>query len=926
MKPLHRPKIAAFLVTVFSLILAISLSIGETIARAETPPQISNQVYDPDNKLGSASAKVTEELSSLAEDGLEIYVAFPQDYGLLTPTDWNLKALQNTGAAANAYIVSIIADYPNQTVYLASGNDYAQLDQDRISALAQTYLEPLLNQQKYGDAVVAFAQALAKEAPEGANGSKISPWAMVVILTLLVLVVYIFARLFKIRRQLRANRLPKAPTAVPADSTPLPSSTLNNSFEDEAATSQGPQTASVLDSTPVLDLAPELSSAYSHAQPSSLTGASNQVDSKLKDKSAPDTTTPATSAEQPRHTSSPIPSLPVQSTQSSGPDTLTFTDTVPSAYPGDAENAASDLQSATATSRFSNKRDSVLKPGAITYMPPQADDQDTATTSLSEIKEYGQNRIPSSTQNEASPALASQPSAKSQPLPPQDQAFTGGSQPGQAETPRTDSPTDQDTFQLEVAHPNAIPIIPASSLSVPGQSVSSSPASTTEKNTAAPGEGKPARQPKPESSYQAGQEAGKKSISSPPPNPSYSGSEEATSGRTDSAANLADSAQAGKSAQPDSNDPSLSPANNPENLKKSEADTDNHLANSSADPQHTAPDNTPDTTPANATDATSTNTAADTTAKTSKSKAASSADNQALEFTKVVRQADNWSRRGIEKLQLAQQRFGKTETHSFALAQAEAANAVRVAFSEFASAQLEARSIRKEQIYDQLTEPIKQLQHQISQFTGQYHRQTPYANLERHFQGEITSLLGNLKASKTELRTSGVLDSDTLQRLDSDYQRAETWLSQASRLLQQARKATTSTNQIEKLTVRVENLLIKANALRRMSESELLKATQNRKAQAASENEEKLSYLLEAAAGAMASVDDYINMYTNRIGVAARTMLVLANRTLSRLDLNPNLSAPDQLRIAQRAYQQAQQAQQLARNDVAKSLNEQYTS
>ena len=68
----------------------------------------------------------------------------------------------------------------------------------------------------------------------------------------------------------------------------------------------------------------------------------------------------------------------------------------------------------------------------------------------------------------------------------------------------------------------------------------------------------------------------------------------------------------------------------------------------------------------------------------------------------------------------------------------------------------------------------------------------------------------------------------------------------------------------------------------------------------------------------MAAVDDYIGVHTAKVGVAARTMLDLANRTLTRLDQPGSHDPQEALRLLQRAQQQTEQALRLAENDVAK--------
>ena len=132
--------------------------------------------------MGAKAEEVKERLASLDRSGLHVYVAFPSEYSNDTVSNWNLMALQKSGAPQGSYMLSVVADNPNQTMYLASADNAAKLSQEDLSALAAGKMVPLLNQQKYPEAVLAFLDALSDKAPEMGLGLSVTPWAMIAFL------------------------------------------------------------------------------------------------------------------------------------------------------------------------------------------------------------------------------------------------------------------------------------------------------------------------------------------------------------------------------------------------------------------------------------------------------------------------------------------------------------------------------------------------------------------------------------------------------------------------------------------------------------------------------------------------------------------------------------------------------------------------
>ena len=62
---------------------------------------------------------------------------------------------------------------------------------------------PLLNQQKYPEAVLAFLDALSDKAPEMGLGLSVTPWAMIAFLIALIVVIVVLSRVLKARRRVK---------------------------------------------------------------------------------------------------------------------------------------------------------------------------------------------------------------------------------------------------------------------------------------------------------------------------------------------------------------------------------------------------------------------------------------------------------------------------------------------------------------------------------------------------------------------------------------------------------------------------------------------------------------------------------------------------------------------------------------------------
>lgn len=990
-------KKATLLAIMLITALFASFAITGNVAYAEEPPKISNHIYDPGNKMGAKAEEVKERLASLDRSGLHVYVAFPSEYSNDTVSNWNLMALQKSGAPQGSYMLSVVADNPNQTMYLASADNAAKLSQEDLSALAAGKMVPLLNQQKYPEAVLAFLDALSDKAPEMGLGLSVTPWAMIAFLIALIVVIVVLSRVLKARRRVKdhleakesqgtaaaktednqqANSNP-ADTGAPAtpgvDSAVTPNVATALDGEDtvlvNAATSQATDEdeeprkrrfgrklgrGKKKDKSRRSETKPELSPALSKAAlptstgenvlasgnalkdepPSSSLSVTSTQSRKESNAPAPLSAAPSTNAQpfspdfksengkvpslaeldqlalarsaaartnqEVNITAQPSPQIPPVTPQAA-PSGLTAPSLQPplkaptlSPLPAAASGSAS-LPTVAAPVSTPTAHSSVLNPGTTTYLPPEANDDDTQVTSAAQIKAYGQERRDEIARAKARAQAASrfrqeqeqlkaagrteQPTYQSQnaPIPaPQ----------GAAEMESTSSlPAQQPGKPRAAEQPLNAQLTPAATPHIESPVRAGTPNQQLQTETAHPG--KDQTQWSPQGSPQVKLPAVSQAVPQVPvaaaaqaipqlsPQLAIHMSPQMSTPISRPAAPLSKPALAPKTSR--QNETATRPQEHKPGLE-------NHLT-----------PNQPSQPPAKSV-------------------------SQQPDFTKGLRQADSWVRKGASKLALAQERSGKTVTQPFALALVNAQDAVRAAFGEFATAQLQSRPINQQIVSANLPGPLRKLRDQITHFTNLYHQQTPVSQITQSFEREIVNCREELVKCRLIVERIQNQDPQKAARIGEDVMGAHKLLSRAQNLIEDATAMdkTGQENEVLKATVRTENLLLQARKIVRQASAEEAALQAAEKVKTALTFEEKVAPLSEEIAILMAAVDDYIGVHTTHVGVAARTMLDLANRTLMRLDQPGSHDTQEALRLLQRAKQQTEQAQRLAENDVAK--------
>lgn len=1047
-------------VGLLTIVLLAALFAGFTvsgnIAHAEEPPTISDHVYDPGDKLGGQANKVKERLASLDRSGLHVYVAFPSEYSNETVSNWNLMALQKSGAPQGSYMLSIVADNPNQTMYLASADNAAKLSQEELSAIASEKMVPLLNQQKYPEAVLAYLDALSAKAPEMGSGLAVAPWAMIAFLVALIVVIIVISRVLRARRKAQnrtednasgestealasqdfRSQLPafavgtrqggvteseastskessktavvdeddhedeqpskgkfrlrfgrndkssgksksgKTPVDNPdtakavsenfagaASSQPAAAALLQTPSTDAGLVNKEPNLTSVAGTAQVKAEEPnpaiptgvpgtlntsssgkvpslaeldQIALARTRAQTTNSTEAkagyqvspapqmqvptSSQLPPQSEERALPQAPAPAPalSGEQPALSPQAAPLQPVQpgaAAQETRPGTFAPESTgLPATAPAQVSattprsnasytslGASSPLAPATGTSSAPQRHDSVLRPGETTYLPPQANDDDTQVTSAAQIKDYGQER-----RDEIARAKARAQAAdrfREEQARKQASATAQTAQPAHAAQPQISPLPASVSHEGQAAPPFASPL--------PPQAVAS-PVTPAVPQNAVPDKGNASRP-------HLGSQAATHAAYSP-----------AVTSRTsdDFARQALDSAAASAHQRGQSRVPTLpkmAPAVNNLTARSLPPVSPQAIPQVSRQAPGQAPAmaNGPALSPAPSQVAAQPVRVAKQSVKPSPTPQETAHQEEARpapDFTKVLRQADSWARKGASKLTLAQQRAGKTVTQPFALALVRAQDSVRAAFAEFATAQLQSRPIDQQIVAGNLPGPLRELRDQITHFTNLYHQQTPLNEILLRFEREIVTCREDLVRCRLIVERIQNVDPQKATRIGNDVMGAHKLLSRAQNLIEdaKARDRAGQENEVLKATVRTENLLLQAQKIARQAHAEEAALRAGAKVEAALTFAEKVEPLSEQVAILMAAVDDYIGVHTAKVGVAARTMLDLANRTLTRLDQPGNHDPQEALRLLQRAQQQTEQALRLAENDVAK--------
>lgn len=134
----------------------------------------SNQIYDPDNKLGDDGIyQVKSSIEAAKNFNMSVYIAIVPDFGELSPREWNEKTMQLSHLEANSYLLSI-AYNPNEDgagEIAASSTAGSAINSAQAGDRAMQVLPYQLSNGEYASGVSSFVQQLMDLAMSASSGA-----------------------------------------------------------------------------------------------------------------------------------------------------------------------------------------------------------------------------------------------------------------------------------------------------------------------------------------------------------------------------------------------------------------------------------------------------------------------------------------------------------------------------------------------------------------------------------------------------------------------------------------------------------------------------------------------------------------------------------------------------------------------------------
>ncbi len=134
----------------------------------------SNQIYDPDNKLGDDGIyQVKSSIEAAKNFDMSVYIAIVPDFGELSPREWNEKTMQLSHLEANSYLLSIAynPDENGSGEIAASSTAGSAINSAQAGDRAMQVLPYQLSNGEYASGVSSFVQQLMDLAMSAGSGS-----------------------------------------------------------------------------------------------------------------------------------------------------------------------------------------------------------------------------------------------------------------------------------------------------------------------------------------------------------------------------------------------------------------------------------------------------------------------------------------------------------------------------------------------------------------------------------------------------------------------------------------------------------------------------------------------------------------------------------------------------------------------------------
>lgn len=134
----------------------------------------SNQIYDPDNKLGDDGIyQVKSSIEAAKNFNMSVYIVIVPDFGELSPREWNEKTMQLSHLEANSYLLSIAynPDENGSGEIAASSTAGSAINSAQAGDRAMQVLPYQLSNGEYASGVSSFVQQLMDLAMSAGSGS-----------------------------------------------------------------------------------------------------------------------------------------------------------------------------------------------------------------------------------------------------------------------------------------------------------------------------------------------------------------------------------------------------------------------------------------------------------------------------------------------------------------------------------------------------------------------------------------------------------------------------------------------------------------------------------------------------------------------------------------------------------------------------------
>ncbi|MDO5746497.1 MAG: hypothetical protein Q4P66_04995 [Actinomycetaceae bacterium] len=899
--------------------------------RSEDPPKISGQIYDPHNNLADKKEELTKLLQEAKEKGVHVYLALPDSYGSaeapVTAQEWNQKALTASGAPAESYMVSIISG-PTYS-YFASPNSQASLSLDQVRELARKHLVPNLADDKIGEATIAFTQALLEETGANSIFSALPLWAWVILAIGLLCMLAVMFYAISVHRQ-ASGKSSKDNESKPRA---LPDKDII-ARERQQAEEDYRQAQEQL-------LAQQFTDSY---EPSPL-AYDNQGDHAQNSTIDVDNTDDPSVLEQ------------------------TAANHTPQKVDEDVLTPRQQRQRERARKKAERKR---LKEEALERRRQERHEREEAKRRAKEEKSAQKKGLEGKPGTAGTEGDATSVDRMTVDLSP---AHTHVDTPSVLNDSLKVTHEQEPAADIPVIEPVAEPHGVNKTLDTVDHDTQIAPVGIEDSSVSADQETETQEmrledmrayvaQTSEEDSTEAGPDLEEPSVSAAPEIANNAENlyqlrlsekqeqeqrvreqrerEEAERRARQEAERREQKREeesrlrleAERKAQEEAQRAAYERERQEIAVRQqAEQEAQAHLARQQAkrealargreqqDAAHRAhqakrfatADNKPLSAPA------------------SPARAPQNQDTQTAQpspltqFTRRLREADDMIRQSRKDLEIAQGRFGKAHTAPFAAAIVEAHNAVRAGFDEFAQAQLESRPAQVGTVFDTIDAPLKQLRSQVEQFVKMRHEQTSVSDISADLRPRFNSAQRILKQARGIIARLSISTSpDQLHLITADVTHGENLLKAAEQKLTQAEQADEAhqDDKVTTLTRQAERCILEATAAaQRLGDYDAyVRAQQVRLASPQGDDLDsvraRLEKTLEAVILYMATVDDFIDIRTGQIGVAARTMLVQANNTLSRADDIYDSDPVQALHYVEQAEQLSIQAQRLASQDV----------